>query len=727
MPAMRNAYGLFSRRALITRFGVGAALLALALALSLSPAEVRAAGLLLADGGFGGALDIEEHSVRVTINNGIAVTETTQVFRNRENRQVEALYVFPVPKGASVADFTMWINDREMTGEVLEKKRAREIYESYKRTRQDPGLLEQVDYKTFELRIFPIGPKAAQRVRVVYYQELDFDDDWANYVYPLATVARQGVNPKVTGRFAFSLQVRSEAPIVAIESPSHPQEFLAAARGASYAEATLEATGGDLSRDLVIAYQAKRPQTGLDLIASRRDGEDGYFCMTLSLGEELDRLRQGMDYVFVLDVSGSMANDGKLIISREAVGAFLRSLAPEDRFEVIAFNTAPELLFQKLEAASAANIDNAMEFLGSKRAIGGTVLRSALQTAYRYGEPDRPLNVVVLSDGIIEQGTQTELLGLIAQRPSHAKVFCVGVGNELNRPLLDQVAKDSGGLAAFISREDNFSRQAQAFRRKLTRPAGVNLSIGIEGVETYDIEPQRLPNLYHGMPIRVCGRYKSGGAAQAILRAEVDGQPLKKAFDLSFPDRDDNNAEIERVWASRRVERLLADADRAGNRPAAVDEVVRLGEAYSIVTEYTSFLVLENDAEYKRWKIERRNALRSESATAQRQKLLAEFERIRDKELAGLGPIDPDAKPALERVTTVAAQPARLAEAPPSGWERDPEATRSRRWSPPDLPSFGGGGGGGGGGGALDPASAGLALLFGAVALSAARRRRKER
>ena len=113
---------------------------------------------------------------------------------NTENRMVEALYTFPVPKGASVSNFSMWIGGKEMIGEVVEKERAREIYESYKQTRRDPGLLEQVDYKRFEMRIFPIPAGAEQRVKLTYYQELDTDHDWATYVYPLATVSRPGID-----------------------------------------------------------------------------------------------------------------------------------------------------------------------------------------------------------------------------------------------------------------------------------------------------------------------------------------------------------------------------------------------------------------------------------------------------------------------------------------------------------------------------------------------------
>ncbi|MGC3971684.1 MAG: VIT domain-containing protein [Pirellulales bacterium] len=133
--------------------------------LATAAADARAAGMLVADGGFGGVLEIKEHAARVTINNGIAVTEVDQTFVNTEKRIVEALYIFPVPKGASVSNFTMMINGREMIGEVVEKERARKIYDSYKQQRRDPGLLEQVDYKTFELAFFrsPQRPSSACR------------------------------------------------------------------------------------------------------------------------------------------------------------------------------------------------------------------------------------------------------------------------------------------------------------------------------------------------------------------------------------------------------------------------------------------------------------------------------------------------------------------------------------------------------------------------------------
>ena len=605
---------------------------------AVAPEKSDAAGLLIAEGGFGGVMEIKEHEVKVTINNGVAVTRVTQVFQNTENRQVEALYTFPVPRGASVSNFSMWIDGKEMIGEVLEKNRARQIYESYKQKRRDPGLLEQVDYKRFEMRIFPIAAGAEQKVQIVYYQEVSVDHDEATYVYPLATVTRSGIDARITGKFAIDFDVKSSVPITAMESPSHAGQFVMVRHADTYHQASLETDGGSLAKDVVFHYRLARPKTGFDLITSRQKGQDGYFLLTLTAGKELAALDSGMDYVFLLDISGSMANDSKLLVSKNSVQAFVDELGVEDRFELMTFNVQPQTLFGELRPAAAESRDAASAFLESRQARGGTILAPAMNTAYRYGDPDRTLNVVVLSDGMTEQRERRELMALVASRPRNARVFCIGIGNEVNRPLLEQMADDSGGLAAFVSRGDNLTRAAKAFRRKLMRPVATDLRLDIDGAGVYAIEPALLPNLYHGCPVRIYGRYSGAGDARITLTANIQGAALEKAVSLSFPEIDGDNPEIERMWAWKRIDGLLKKADRAGDRQTVLPEVIRLGEGFSIVTEYTSFLVLENDAEYQRWKIERKNRDRlgrDRSARAQREK---ELDEIRNRASADLGP-----------------------------------------------------------------------------------------
>ncbi len=695
----------------ILRVGRTAALLLSGILLLAAGTEARAAGLLIADGGLGGVLEIDEHTVRVTINNGIAVTEVTQVFRNTENRQVEALYLFPVPKGASVANFSMWIGGKEMIGEVVEKQRAREIYDSYKRVRRDPGLLEQVDYKNFEMRIFPIAPQAQQKVQITYYQELDFDHDWATYVYPLATAPRAGLSAKTNGKFGLSLHVKSEVPIVALESPSHKDEFVVVKHAENYCEASLETTGGSLNRDLVLAYQVSRPRTGIDVVTSKTSNEDGYFLLTMTPGKELEASQHGMDYVFVLDISGSMMNDSKLQLSRDSIDAFVRELGVEDRFELITFNVAPQPLFKELRAVNKQSQTQAAEFLKVQQARGGTVLRPAMAAAYRYGNPDRPLNVVILSDGLTEQSDQLELLNLIQSRPSNAHVFCIGVGNDVNRPLLSQIAQQAGGLAAFLSREDNFERQAKAFRRKLLHPAASNVRITLQGADAYDVEPRQLPNMYHGMPLRMYGRYRTAGPAKVRVQAEINGAAFDQTIDVNLSAREEGNPEIERMWAWQKIDRLLKEADLSGSRAKAVDEIVRLGEGYSIVTEYTSFIVLENDAEYQRWKIDRRNLLRLHATVDSNRRCRRNWHSSVSGRLADRGPTSIDAN----RLAT--------AEPPVATTQPDPISSPSGQRNLDFRPAVHSGGGGG----AFDPVSGTIVLAMAGLGFAAQRRRKNPR
>ena len=299
-------------------------------------------------------------------------------------------------------------------------------------------------------------------------------------------------------------------------------------------------------------------------------------------------------------------------------------------------------------------------------------------------------------------------------------MFCIGVGNDVDRGLLQQIAQDTGGLAAFVSRQDNFERQAAAFRRKLMRPVATDVQVQISGVEAYDLEPKQLPNLYHGMPVRLYGRYKGSGEAKVSVRGKVIDKPIEQSVTMSFPKQDDDNPQIERMWAWHRVDRLLNVADAGGSRTAVLDEIVRLGEGYSIATEYTSFIVLENDGEYQRWKIDRRNVLRTERDRSAQQKVAKQLEALRSKTTVALGPIDPDAAPKVDAPVrhVVDNRPQTSARPAPAPAPAQPNRN-SRDFN---IPS-----GGGRGGGAIDPVTGAIVLGLAAAAIVAQRRARGSR
>jgi Ca-activated chloride channel family protein len=305
-----------------------------------------------------------------------------------------------------------------------------------------------------------------------------------------------------------------------------------------------------------------------------------------------------------------------------------------------------------------------------------------------------------------EQRERRTLLALADQRPPGTRIFAIGVGNEVERPLLEQLAEEAGGLAAFVSRGDDFERQARGFRRKLLRPAATGVELEFSGGGVYDLEPEKLPSLHHGMPLRLYGRYREPGRIGLRVRGEVGGELLDKTVELELPGDGDANPQIERMWAWHRVQRLLKQADREGSRAAVIDEIVRLGEGYSIVTEYTSFLVLENDAEYRRWKIERRNALRIERDRAQQERVRRRLDELRSEATDGLGPtsVEEPVKTASAPVRPDLAGPTRIADAP-----------QRQRSNSADLDL---------GGGAVDPLSAGIAAALAGLGLARLRRRR---
>ncbi|MDD4891661.1 MAG: VIT domain-containing protein, partial [Phycisphaerae bacterium] len=267
------------------------------------PSPAHAAGLLIPVGGTD-SMAIKNQKVSVHINNGIAVTTVDQVFGNKMNFPQEAVYRFPVPENGSVSNFSLWINGKEVVGEVLESKKARQIYDEITATRRDPGLLEQTNYKWFEMRVSPVPANGEQHIQLSYYQPADYDAGYLVYTYPLETT---GVTKaELEGEFSVLVDVVSQIPMKRVYSPSHEKETLVRQATPQRYRAGVEIAKGRLDRDFVLACQLEREKTGIDLLASRRNGKQGYFMLTVTPSADLDKLAEPINYIFVLDVSGSM-------------------------------------------------------------------------------------------------------------------------------------------------------------------------------------------------------------------------------------------------------------------------------------------------------------------------------------------------------------------------------------------------------------------------------------
>jgi Ca-activated chloride channel family protein len=616
---------------------------------------VQAAGLLKPSEG-GEPLAIEEHLVKVDINNGIAATEVVQVFRNDGANPLEAVYSFPLPAESSLAGFSMWINGQEMTGEVLERQQARRIYEGIvhpavpdeqtaqweglSSLRKDPGLVEAVSYREFQVTIFPVPARGTQRVRLLYYEYLTAENGRVTYVYPMET--RVTEDSRAHGRFSLDVTVRSVVPVGDYAFPGDLEDSVTGeVLGPHHLRASMARSDGDLDRDFVMSYAIGRDNPGLDVVTFRAPGEDPYF-MALATAPAGATVAAPVDYTFVVDVSGSMRQKRRIALAGEVLARFLESCPPDDSFNVIAFNVVPEAMAPDSRANGPEARQALIDFLTRFRGVGGADLYPALEMAYARSDARRRQAIVVVSDGGLNDLDEdhARFLRLVRGRP--AAIFGLAIGNDANVPLLQALAKETGGFASQVSSRDDLASRGAALRERMRQEPLRDLRLVSEGgVDLIDVVPGRIPDLYPGRQVAVLGRYRGSGGAGLRLHATKNGAPVVLATASRPEEENGPNPELRRFWAERKAFELIQER-RAGELPDDVrDAVVRLGVDYSIVTPFTSFLVLETDQMFSDFGIERRSrALLEEERRAREERAGAIDAKVVSAEPSGPQPME---------------------------------------------------------------------------------------
>jgi Ca-activated chloride channel homolog len=540
-------------------------------------------------------LAVEHHDVKVTIKGQIATTEVDQIFRNPTNRRLEGLYVFPLPPDAALDQFSMWIDGKEMQGEVLDKDKALGIYEGIVRKLQDPALLEYAGRGLFKVRIFPIEPMGKKRVKLTYRQTLKRDSGRVRYRYPLNT---EKFSSEPLQRASISVSIESDEPIKGIYSPWHKVDVRRTSE--TKAVASWEAVNAKPSRDFVLDYDLARGQIGASVRCHAEPAREGTFMLTLSPQVEVSQ-RIEKDVVFVVDTSGTMATDGKMEQAQKALQYMIAKLDPSDRFAVVDFATDARVYKDELVAGSAEEKAGATHYVKGLKARGGTAIDEALGRAckFRGADTTRPFVVVFMTDGEPTIGEREpdrilENLKKVSQGKA-ARVFVWGVGNDLNANLLDRIASQQRGDSYYVLPGENIEVSMSSFYDKISHPVLTDLSVSIEGVRTSEIYPRQIPDLFHGGQLLLLGRFKGEGHAAIRVKGKVNGKDKEFVFEGAFK-RSTNNVHIPRLWAKRKIGYLLEEIRKGGATNELKQEVVRLARRHGLPTPYTSYLVLEEGA-----------------------------------------------------------------------------------------------------------------------------------
>ena len=656
----------------------------LILALGTAASISHAAGILTPIGSGHKPIQIRDHQVNVVINNGFAMTEVHQTFYNPNPENLEAMYSFPLPKSASLSEVSIYAGEREIQGEVLEKQKARQIYEDEKSRGNDSGLAEKNEFYTFEFKVYPVAAYDDTKIRFLYYQPLKIDTGVGRYLYPLeeggtddAGMSFWTTNSKVEKTFSMNLELKSAYPVQDVRSPG----FEAAAQINKLAEGhiklDMQLTDMSLNRDFLFYYRLQENLPGRVEVIPFRDNpsEAGTFMMVITPGADLKPLTNGADYCFVLDVSGSMQS--KLHTLKKGVMKSLEKLKTGDRIRFVAFSSSARELTGDWMPVSDETLIKAMEILDTLNANGSTNLYDGLSLALKRLDDDRATNIVLVTDAVTNTGIVNPIEFHKLLQKVDVRVFGFLLGNSANWPLMQTIAETSGGFYDSISNADDILGKILLAGDKINYEALLDAEVKISGVKVFDLTDDTFKKVYRGEQLVIFGKYENGGDARVTLEANLTGEDKTYTADFSLPDLSADNPELERLWALATIEKIEF-RERIGQMPPSESEnaIRDLGLAYQIVTDFTSMVVLSDSAFAERG-IERHNRTRisrEQQARSVRSQQPVKSHRVDEK------------KPAF-------------------------------KFKAPNL---------GGGGGAIDPLTGALAILFSVVAAAKLMIRRKK-
>jgi Ca-activated chloride channel family protein len=535
------------------------------------------------------------HKVSIAIDEQVAVTKVEQVFRNHTDRRLEATYIFPVPKGASVTKFSMWVDGKEVKGELVPADQARQIYTSIVRRTQDPGLLEYMGNNLLRMKVFPIPPKGDQKVAFSYTSESPKEAGLVEYVYPLKT---DGKATATLETFSIKATVKSQHGVQNVYSPTHA--LTVKRTNDKEVAIDFERNQGLLDKDFQLFYSTGDKDIGLTALTHRPvAGEKGYFMLLITPKVEMSKKYEvPRDIVMVLDTSGSMRGV-KMEQAKKALKYCLNNLGSKDRFALINFSTTVNKYKDGLLDAASDQLEQARKWVDNLEATGGTAINDALATALELRTKDegRTFTIVFFTDGeptIGETNPDKILKNVMAKNTANTRIFTFGVGDDVNATLLDRLAEQTRAVATYVRPAEDIEAKVSSLHAKISHPVLANLKLSATNdISFSDVYPAQLPDLFHGGQLTVLGRYTGKGACAIRLTGMVGKETKEFAYDFKFADKTaDDKDFVEHIWARRKVGYLLDQIRANGEKKELVDEVVALAKKYGITTPYTSYLIV---------------------------------------------------------------------------------------------------------------------------------------
>lgn len=612
-----------------------------------APSEAVTEGRLDAIGPGGEALGpcpLKHTDVQVDISGMIARVSVTQQFHNPFADKIEAVYVFPLHEDSAVDAMTMQVGDRVVRGVIKERGEAKRIYEQAKAAGKVASLLDQERANIFTQSVANIEPGEQVTITIEYSQTLAWEDGQYRFDFPTVVGPRYipggadhegGIEPVIErprprgdgnvvnpepakptdqvpdadritppvieeGMRAghdISIRVSLDAalPVRELKSEQHAVDVNYLDDGQTRARIALHDQDVIPNRDFVLTWRTAQAKI-TDAVLAHTDERGKFFTLIL---QPPDRVRPAeivpRELIFVLDTSGSMRGF-PLDTSKSIMRRAIRSLRPRDRFNLITFAGNTAMLFEHAVANTEDNRDRALRFVDSLAGAGGTEMMKAIHEALG-GEHDADTVRIVcfLTDGYV--GNDMAIVDAVKQHAGVSRVFSFGIGTSVNRFLMQKMATAGRGEATFVLNAEQASEAAAKFYEHIDAPVLTDIELDFGGLAVEEVYPRRVEDLFAARPVVVKGRYRQGGEGVITLKGRTVEGRFERPIVVHLPNEQPEHAVLASQWARAKVDDLMmrdyAGAQHGNMDPALKQQVIDLGLEYHLLTQFTSFVAVE--------------------------------------------------------------------------------------------------------------------------------------
>ncbi len=569
------------------------------------------------------SLPLKSTSANVNIAGVIADVKIIQEYQNTGKEPIEAVYVFPASTKAAVYAMIMTIGERKLVAKIEEKNKARAEYEQAKEEGKTASLLEQHNPNVFQMNVANILPNDKIFVELRYTELLVPTESIYQFVLPTVVGPRYSETLQINAEegekwvenpylrqgekapYVFSIKTKINAglPIQEVVCGTHKTNInFLDKQSAEILLDKSEKTGGN--RDFIVNYRlaGNQVQSGLLLYESEnavasaddkfRESESEKFFLLMMQPPKVPTLDQipPREYVFIVDVSGSM-HGFPLEVSKTLLNKLISSLRPTDKFNVMLFESSNKMLSPESMPANKENIKKALDVLTNINGGGGTRLMPALEAAFNFKETqDFSRSFIVVTDGYVS--VEREAFELIRTKLNKANLFAFGIGSSINRYLIEGMAHAGQGEPFFVLNQNEADEVGKKFLNYIQNPVLTNIKIEYEDFEVYDVEPISIPDVFAERPIIVYGKFKNKPKGKIKLTGLSGNKIYSQIIDVKGAAKDNNQA-LQYLWARNKI-MLLDDYQRLYPMPEQTKMITELGLRYNLLTEYTSFIAIDN-------------------------------------------------------------------------------------------------------------------------------------